>query len=94
MSRKVGFDQFIQISSRIAGNLTTQTLKRYPYLHSSLHQIRLTSTSPQVRSTVATAFKYIVVDPTQSSDDMLKPIVTQLLTLLNDSDIVSARKED
>ncbi|KAI8337575.1 armadillo-type protein [Chlamydoabsidia padenii] len=50
-------------------------------------QAQLSSTSPQVRSTVATAFKYIVVDPTQSSDGMLKPIVTQLLTLLNDPDI-------
>ncbi|CAO3590165.1 unnamed protein product [Absidia cylindrospora] len=50
-------------------------------------QARLTSTSPQMRSTVATAFKYIVVDPAQTSDDMLKPIVTQLLTLLTDSDI-------
>ncbi|KAI8099719.1 armadillo-type protein [Halteromyces radiatus] len=50
-------------------------------------EARLASPSPQVRATVATAFKYIVVDPIQKNDDLLKPVVAQFLLLLEDSDI-------
>lgn len=48
---------------------------------------RLTSTSAYVRATVATAIKYAVVDPSPEYDDLLKPIMTKFLSLLEDSDL-------
>ncbi|CAO3635273.1 unnamed protein product [Cunninghamella blakesleeana] len=60
----------------------TNPAKYLPQLETSLK-----SPSAQLRSTVATAFKYIVVDPSQSNDELLKPIIVQFLILLKDSDI-------
>ncbi|KAI8071314.1 armadillo-type protein [Gongronella butleri] len=47
----------------------------------------LTSPSAPLRSTVATAFKYIVVDPSQDNDSLLVPIIDRFLVLLTDTDI-------
>ncbi|OAD05429.1 TATA binding protein interacting protein [Mucor lusitanicus CBS 277.49] len=48
---------------------------------------RLASPSAFVRATVATAIKYAVVDPSPEYDDLLKPIMTKFLSLLEDSDL-------
>ncbi|KAL0093191.1 TATA binding protein interacting protein [Phycomyces blakesleeanus] len=48
---------------------------------------RLSSPSAHVRATVATAIKYAVVDPSQAYDDLLKPILSQFLILLQDPDL-------
>ncbi|CAO3610365.1 unnamed protein product [Cunninghamella echinulata] len=60
----------------------TNSTKYLPQLEKHLK-----SSSSQLRSTVATAFKYIVVDPSQTNDELLRPIVIQFMTLLEDSDI-------
>ncbi|KAG0170737.1 Cullin-associated NEDD8-dissociated protein 1 [Apophysomyces sp. BC1034] len=48
---------------------------------------RLSSPSAPIRATVVTAVKYAVVDPSQEHDDLLKPIVSQFLSLLQDSEL-------
>lgn len=50
---------------------------------------RLTSPSAHVRAAVATAIKYAIVDPSPAYDDLLRPIMTKFLSLLQDSDLVS-----
>ncbi|KAI8083963.1 armadillo-type protein [Gilbertella persicaria] len=50
-------------------------------------QDRLNSPSAHVRATVATAIKYAVVDPSVAYDELLKPIMVQFLTLLQDTDL-------
>ncbi|ORX60348.1 TIP120-domain-containing protein [Hesseltinella vesiculosa] len=60
----------------------TNTAKYLPQLETGLG-----SSSAPLRATVATAFKYIVVDPSQDSDNLLKPIIDRFLTLLEDVDI-------
>ncbi|KAF7722886.1 Cullin-associated NEDD8-dissociated protein 1 [Apophysomyces ossiformis] len=50
-------------------------------------QERLSSPSGPVRSTVVTAVKYAVVDPSQEHDELLKPIILQFLALLQDSEL-------
>lgn len=62
----------------------TDPTKFLPQLES-----RLASPSVHVRATVATAIKYAIVDPSTSFDDLLKPIMTKFLSLLEDSDLVS-----
>ena len=51
-------------------------------------EARLTSPSAHVRAAVATAVKYAVVDPCQDYDELLKNIMVQFLTLLQDDDLV------
>lgn len=48
---------------------------------------RLASPSAFMRATVATAIKYAVVDPSPEYDDLLKPIMTKFLSLLEDTDL-------
>lgn len=57
--------------------------------HKFLPQLedRLASPSAFVRATVATAIKYAVVDPSPQYDDLLKPIMTKFLSLLEDTDL-------
>ncbi|KAI7858974.1 armadillo-type protein [Circinella umbellata] len=50
-------------------------------------QSRMTSPSTHIRATVATAVKYAIVDPTTVHDELLKPILSQFLVLLKDSDL-------
>ena len=50
---------------------------------------RLSSSSAYVKATVATAIKYAVVDPSEDVDELLKPIMAQFLSLLQDNDLVS-----
>ncbi|KAI8139309.1 armadillo-type protein [Fennellomyces sp. T-0311] len=60
----------------------TDTNKFLPEL-----QARLTSPSAHIRATVATAIKYAIVDPTTDHDELLKPILSQFLSLLQDSSL-------
>ncbi|KAI8644343.1 armadillo-type protein [Parasitella parasitica] len=57
--------------------------------HKFLPQLedRLTSPSAFVRATIATAIKYAVVDPSSEYDNLLKPIMSKFLFLLEDSDL-------
>ncbi|CEP12785.1 hypothetical protein [Parasitella parasitica] len=57
--------------------------------HKFLPQLedRLTSPSAYLRATVATAIKYAVVDPSPEYDNLLKPIMSKFLALLEDSDL-------
>ncbi|KAI9276714.1 armadillo-type protein [Phascolomyces articulosus] len=48
---------------------------------------RLASPSAHIRATVATAVKYAIVDPTTEHDEYLKPILSQFLNLLQDSNL-------
>ncbi|OBZ85871.1 Cullin-associated NEDD8-dissociated protein 1 [Choanephora cucurbitarum] len=48
---------------------------------------RLSSSSAYVKATVATAIKYAVVDPSEDVDELLKPIMAQFLSLLQDNDL-------
>ncbi|KAI7863566.1 armadillo-type protein [Spinellus fusiger] len=48
---------------------------------------RLSSSSSHIRATVVTAIKYAVVDPSRAYDALLRPILSQFLTLLQDMDL-------
>ncbi|KAI9488039.1 armadillo-type protein [Zychaea mexicana] len=60
----------------------TNTTKFLPELQS-----RLASPSAHIRATVATAIKYAIVDPTTEYDELLKPTLSQFLSLLQDSSL-------